>query len=126
MATKDKQPEKVSHLDKVIQQAMGEGREVGAADDPARERWPQLWEWLTRIYVGRDDMKQPATITIACAPGGVSVRLSDRDLGVSVETATAHLEDALDSLEVALNNPNPSIKAWGNKEPKLRKRQRRN
>ena len=123
---KKEQGERVSHLDKVIQQAMGEGREVGCADDPARERWPALWEWLTRIYVGRDDMKQPASITINAAPGGIMIRISDRDLGVSVSAATAHLGDALDAIEAALGSDTPAITSWGNKEPKLRKRQRRN
>lgn len=126
MATKKEEQARLSHLDRVIQQAMGEGRVVGCDDDPAKERWPALWEWLTKIYVGRDDMKQPPSLSIRAAPGGIAISLTDRDLGVTVDAACAHLGDALDALEHALQNPNPSMRAWTNKEPKLRKRQRRN
>lgn len=116
---------KLSHLDRVIQMAMGEGRVVGTADDPAAQRWPELWRWLTTIYIGRDDMKQPPSITIRAAPGGIMVSLTDRDLGVTVDAATAHLADALDALELALSSDNPSMRAWSNKEPTLRKRKHR-
>jgi len=119
-------PEKVSPLDRAIQQAMGEGRVVGDPDDPAKDRWPELWRWLTTIYVGRDDMKQPPSISIRAAPGGVVISLTDRDLGITVDAATAHLEDALDALEASLNSATPSMRAWSNKEPTLRKRKHRN
>jgi len=122
---KEKQSEHVSPLDRAIQQAMGEGRIVGSEDDPAKERWPELWRWMVTIYVGRDDMKQPATITIRAAPGGIVISLTDRDLGVTVDAATAHLEDALDALEQSLTSKTPSMRAWSNKEPTLRKRKHR-
>lgn len=123
MAKKDEQV-RISPLDRAIQQAMGEGRVVGNADDPAKERWPELWRWLTTIYIGRDEMKQPPSITIKAAPGGVVISLTDRDLGISVDAFVGHLEDAIDALEQALNSDTPTIRAWSNKEPSLRKRRK--
>jgi len=122
---REKEPTKVSPLDRAIQQAMGEGRIVGNPDDPAQTRWPELWRWMTTIYLGRDEMKQPATLSVKAAPGGVVISLTDRDLGVTVDAATANLEDALDALEASLNSDTPSMRAWTNKEPTLRKRKRR-
>lgn len=123
MAKKDEQV-RISPLDRAIQQAMGEGRVVGNADDPAKERWPELWRWLTTIYIGRDEMKQPPSLTIKAAPGGVVISLTDRDLGISVDAFVGHLEDAIDALEQALNSDTPTIRAWSNKEPSLRKRRK--
>lgn len=113
---------RVSSMDKLIQQAMGEGRAVGAPDDPAASSYPELWEWLSRIYIGRDRLKTPAVMTVQLAPEGVLVRLTDRDLCVSVEAGCKYLADALPALEVLLQGPTPPIKSWGKKEPQLRKR----
>lgn len=121
---KDK-PERVSPLDRAIEQAMGEGREVGNPDDPAIVRWPQLWRWMTTIYVGRDNLKTPATLTVKAAPGCITVTLTDRDLGVSVDAASATLEGVFDALEAALTSDTPQIRSWSNKEPTLRKRRQR-
>jgi hypothetical protein len=113
---------KVSALDRAIQQAMGEGRHLGLEADPARERYPALWEWLSRIYVGRDQIKQPATLTIRLGPEGCLVTLTDRDLCVSMDASCASLTTALDAMEAALQAPNPALRNWGKKEPQLRRR----
>jgi len=122
---KEKEQQRLSPLDRAIQQAMGEGRIVGNPDDPAKDRWPELWRWMTQIYVGRDEMKQPATLSIKAAPGGVVISLSDRDLCIAVDAFVANLEDALDALEASLNSATPSTRAWNNREPTLRKRKHR-
>lgn len=118
-----KDRKQLSALDRVLMHAMGEGRTVGLEDDPARERWPVLWEWLATIYVGKDYIKTPAVLTIRLGPEGVIATLTDRDLGVSAEITVPHLEDVLDGVNNAVSGPNPPIKTWGKKEPKLRKRQ---
>jgi len=118
--------QRLSPLDRAIQQAMGEGRVVGNPEDPAKDRWPELWRWLTTIYVGRDEMKQPPSISIKAAPGGVVISLTDRDLGITVDAFVAHLEDAIDALEASLNSETPTMRAWSNKEPTLRKRRKQN
>jgi|KBSMisStaDraftv2_1062788.scaffolds.fasta_scaffold30179_2 hypothetical protein len=119
---KQKRDKPLSSLDRVILQAMGEGKTVGNPDDPAREKWPQLWEWLSRIYVGVDKIKQPANIFIALGPGGVVARLSDRDLSYSVAVGTANLVDVFDALEVELAKPQSNSGSWGKKDPNIRKR----
>ncbi len=124
---KDKKEEKddgkrPSALDRAVQSAMGEGRTVGAEDDPAAQRYPILWDWLSRIYIGIGHVRQPATVTLALGPSGVLVSVSDRDLGVSCGATCLHLDDALAALEAALAADVPPIRSWGKKEPKLRKR----
>lgn len=113
---------KLSALDRAIQSAMGEGRTVGRDDDPAATKYPTLWDWLTRIYVGVGHVRQPATLSITLGPSGVLVSISDRDLGVSCGASCDHLDDALAAIEAALSSPTAPIRSWGKKEPKLRKR----
>jgi hypothetical protein len=118
---KDKM-ERVSALDRALQAAMGEGRAVGADDDPAKTKYPTLWDWLSRIYVGVGHVRQPATITLALGPSGVLVSIRDVDLGVSCGAVCPHLDGALSALEDALTADVPPIRSWGRKEPRLRKR----
>jgi len=117
-----KKDRKLSAMDRVILQAMGEDRHVGKEDDPAKQQWPQLWEWLSTIYVGRDKIKQPAVLTITLGPEGVLCRLTDRDLAVSVNVSTAHLADVFPAIEAVLNAPDIPVQSWGKREPKLRTR----
>jgi len=112
----------LSSLDRVIQQAMGDGKTVGNPDDPAKEKWPQLWDWLTRIYVGVDKIKQPATVFITMGPGGVMARMSDRDLSYSVGVNVPNLADVFDALENQLQLGTIGVGTWGKKDPIIRKR----
>jgi len=115
----------LSSLERVIQQAMGDNRTVGRADDPAVEKWPELWKWLSTIYVGRDKMKQPATLTITLQPDGCCAKITDRDMGCTVNVSCAHLVNILDECEAALNRPDLPVTIWGKKEPALRTRRKR-
>lgn len=112
----------LSSLDRVILQAMGEGKTVGNPEDPAKDKWPQLWEWLSRIYVGVDKIKQPATVFITLGPGGVMARLSDRDLSWSASIGCPCLADVFDALEAELSKPTINSGSWGKKDPNIRKR----
>jgi hypothetical protein len=112
----------LSHLDRLVQQAMGADRKLGSEDDPARKKFPALWEWLSRIYVGRDNIKQPAVLSIRLGPQGVLVTLTDRDLSVSFDMSCAHLQDTFAAMEAAIVAPNPPMRNWGKREPSVRKR----
>lgn len=112
----------MSALDRQIQQALGEGKVLGNDDDPAREKLPALWDWLSRVYVGHGHVKQPAVVTIRLAHGGVMATVTDRDLCVSVDVATPYLTDILAAMDRALANPSTPLRTWGKKEPNLRKR----
>src|SRR5436190_2369914 len=96
----------VSSLDRIILQAMGENRSVGRSDDPAKESYPQLWDWMSRIYVGRDRIKKPATLTLTLEPDGIVAKLVDRDMCVSVQVSCAHMANIFDQIENALCNGN--------------------
>jgi hypothetical protein len=113
---------KTSALDRMIAQAIGADRKLGLDDDPARQRWPTLWDWLTRIYVGRDNIKQPATITIRLGPDGALATLTDRDLGCSLDASSPTLEGLFQALEAALTADACPLRIWGKKEPTVRKR----
>jgi len=122
---KDKPPEKLSALDRMILQAMGENRTFGLDDDPAKESMPELWTCMSTIYIGRDKIKQPASLAIALVPGGVSLRLTDRDMKQSLGVIVPHLDGSLLSLERVLAGENPPWVAWGKGEPELRTRKQR-
>lgn len=111
-----------SRLDRLIQTAIGTDRVLGKEDDKARELYPELWQWISRIYVGGGHVKQPAVITIRLGPDGVLATLTDRDLAVSLDVACPHLADVLASLEAALTSNTAPVRTWGKKEPQLRKR----
>ncbi len=112
----------LSAVDRAIAQTIGDGRAVGADDDPSTSAHPQLWGFLSTIYVGRDHIKTPASFTVKLGPGGVVVTLTDRDLRIGVDVGCQHLADILDALEQALTNPKTTFKSWGKGEPMLRKR----
>jgi len=126
MAKKEGDPQKddkyASALDKAILSAMGQGRSVGREDDPAKDEYPILWDWMSRIYIGIDRVRTPATIMIRLGPEGVLVSMTDRDLGYTVDTVCNHLGEVLQSIEAELHKAVPNIKSWGKKEPRLRKR----
>ncbi len=113
---------RLSALDRLCQEAMGDGKTLGREDDPARKEWPALWEWLSRVYVGRDLIKQPATLSVRLGPEGVLCSLVDRDLSVSVDATSAHLAGVFGMIEAALTGDTPNVKSWGRREPHLRKR----
>lgn len=119
MAKSDK---RVSALDRLIQEAAGDGKVLGRDDDPAAKEFPDLWQWLATVYVGRDHIKQPSTITIRLGPGGVLASLVDRDLSVSVDATCPHLAGVFTALQQALTGDAPPVKSWGRREPHLRKR----
>jgi len=120
------QQRRLSSLDRVVLQAMGDQLTFGLPTDPGRERWPQLWEWLSRTEGGRDHVMQPAVISIQLGPEGCLASITHRDLKRICSIACEHLGDALDALERALNaNPSP-IRYWGkDQEVRLRKRKPR-
>jgi len=118
--------QRLSALDRAVLQAMGEGRSVGREDDPAREKYPQLWDWMSRCYQGKDYLRTPSTLSVSLGPEGVLVSVTDRDLCVTVTMATPFLEEIFRAMEIALASDNPPMKFWGKSEPHLRKRKPRN
>ncbi len=117
-----KEKEKQSALDRIVMQAIGQGKVLGLETDPAREKFPNLWEWLTRVYYGKEHIKQPAIITIVAVNGGFTVRCADRELASAVQATVRHIEDAFVAIESVLADPSSPIQTWGRKEPQLRKR----
>lgn len=119
-------PRKPSPLQRAIDAAIGEGRTVGREDDPARERYPRIWEWLT-LTTDPDNryIISPGTISISLGPEGVNISCTLRDLKYSCTAGALSLLDALDALEEAMGREGPHLRTWGKDEPHLRKRRRK-
>jgi len=116
-------PQRVSALQRAVLSALGQGRSIGADDDPARESMPELWEWLATIYPVEGRVKNPATIIITLGPQGVLANMNDRDLGYAVSATSKHLSGIFQALQDALTSPVPPVRSYGKKEPKLRKQE---
>lgn len=117
-----KEKKDISHLERLIGEAIGQERTIGLPHDPAREVWPDLWDWMTRITAGQDYVKQPAKVTLTMGPDGVLITLSDPDLTLSLDCWTPFLGDCLHHLNSVLAGPNPPFKLWGKKQPTLRRK----
>ncbi len=113
---------KLTAMERAVLHAMGENKVLGNAEDPAKQRYPNLWEWMSVVYVGRDRIKTPASLSIRLGPEGVLATLTDRDLAVSVDAVSPTLEGILAAIEKQLADNPASIKSWGKKEANMRKR----
>lgn len=122
MGRNEKKP---SALERAVQAAVGDGKIFGLSEDPASQAFPTLWEWLSTAYLKGGYVKQPAVVMVRLGPEGVLVTLTDRELGVSLDAACAHLDGAYAALEAALTAATPALKTWGKREPMLRKRPNR-
>jgi len=117
-----KSVQQLSAVDRAIAQALGDGLVLGREDDPAAKEFPQTWEWLRKVYVGKDRLKTPATLTIRLTPGGCLITLNDRDLAVAIDAACEHLGQALAALEAQLTGASTHVRTYGRREPSLRRR----
>ncbi len=125
----DKEPKgrkRLSAVERIILQAIGDGKVLGLAEDPAREKFPALWEWLTRVYCGKDNIKQPAILTVLAVNGGWTFRVADRDLASAMTVTVKTLEEGFAALEQVVADPSSPIQSWGRKEANLRKRKTSN
>jgi len=113
---------KLSMFERLTLEAMGDRRPLGHPDDPAQERWPELWRWLSVTDLPGNRAKEPATILIRLADGGASATISDRALGYSIDASSGTLNELLDALETALKDPKTVIRRNHSKDPKIRKR----
>lgn len=114
----------ISLLERATQIAIGQGVAFGAQDDPLKTAHPELWEWLSRTELGGGKVKSPARITIQLTPGGVAVALMDAGLACSMDVACTHCHDWPTALAEALNAPNPPMRFWDGKEPRVRTRRK--
>lgn len=117
-----KKEDRISALDRAIQQAMGDNRVFGLADDPAREKWPNVWDWLTKVETEDGHVMQPASLTLVLGPEGVIVNLTHRDLTMGATISVPHLGDALDAMEGALASAHPPLRFWGKNLPTLKRK----
>lgn len=114
---------RLSAIDRALLAAIGDGRTVGQADDPAATRWPDLWRALTMTEdAGHNYVIQPGVLTIQLGPSGVLATLTIRDLRCSWPAACDHLHEVFDAIQAALVAVPSAMRTWGKDEPRLRKR----
>jgi len=115
----------LSPLERMVQQAMGEAQDLGAEDDPAKEAYPALWEFMSRTQVGKDSLRTPCRLSVALVVGGVVATITDVDMKRSLSVAVNHLDSALAALDKLAADPKAPWRPWGKGEPTLRKRRAR-
>lgn len=111
----------LSSLDRALAKALGEGLTVGHPDDPAKQSFPEIWKWLTTIYVSKDRMKEPATLNIRAVQDGMAITVYDKALSSSVTVTCTCLSEVFSTLEQALTDPDCPI-TRGKREPIIKKR----
>jgi len=116
----------MSSLQRLVHQAMGDNQDLGHEADPAREKFPALWEMMSVTQVGKDWVKEPARLSLSFVVGGVLVTLSDPMLKRAKRVTVIGLEDALSAIDAAIADPTVPWVPWGKGEPTLRKRKPRN
>jgi hypothetical protein len=114
----------MTSFDRMTQVAVGKGIDLGAADDTARELFPELWKWLSTTEAGPDHLKDPARLTMKLVPGGCLVSLSDDAYGVSLDASSDTLANALTAIEQALRSPQPAFRQWNRDAVKVRKKKK--
>jgi hypothetical protein len=82
----------------------------GLSQDPARKRYPNLWEHLTVHQCESGRSKQVATLSIVATPTGFTTTLRDMTLSVSLTSESESLDDCLPALERLLDSPRPPWK----------------
>ena len=107
---------------------IAEARAAGAASPPqdskARERWPTIFEFLTRTEASPDLLKDLASLTIKMGLAEWTIDLSDPGFAVSCSAAAGTLDGLFDALETALTGPNPPIRPWKGETGATRKKKR--
>jgi hypothetical protein len=84
---------------------VGAGREpFGLAHDPARGRYPGIWELCTVRQTQTGKTKQPATIKIVAYDAGWIAVLTDLTLSYALEARAECLDDVLRQLELRIGD----------------------
>lgn len=78
---------------------------LGLEGDPARQRWPGLWQLLTARKGVEGKKKQPATVRIEAISQGFRGHLSDISLSVATSADSETLEGLWDALEAKVRDP---------------------
>jgi len=117
-----KKDRKVSILDRLVQEAIGEGHQLGHPDDPAQQLYPELWRWMAQTSAGKAHTMEPGRLTLSLVPGGVLATVNHRGLNMAVETTALYLDDVLRQMEAVLASANPPIKHSSRGQEKIRKK----
>jgi len=112
---------KLTLFERAQAEALGKSIPLGRQDDPAKEKWPEMWKWLTETDVEGNRMKEPATLIIRVTPEGISATLNDRAFGWAFDANSDFLESIFTEMEKSCNDPTKARKSH-NRDPKVRKR----
>jgi hypothetical protein len=96
---------------KALEEILKAGSEpYGLSQDPARLRYPNLWEHLTVHVCDSGRNKQVGTLSITATPTGFTTTLRDMTLSVSLTSESETLDDVLRDLEALLASARPPWK----------------
>lgn len=108
-----------------LAQARAEGSAKPPVDHKAMERYPTVYEFLTRTEASPELLKELASISIRMGIGEWVVVLSDPGFAVTVTASAETLDSAFAALEDLLTGPNPPIQPWKGETGALKPRKRR-
>lgn len=119
-----KEKRKLSVMQRMVLQAIGDNRKIGNPNDPLRESCPNVYEFMTNTDAGRERVKSPAFLKVVPAVGGYLAVLTDPDLAVQIEVPLMNAQDAFTALEEGIANHTATVRPWGKKGANLRKRRK--
>jgi hypothetical protein len=116
---------KLGFLDRMIMIAQGENLPLGCKDDPAQEQFPELWRCLTETDAGKENVKEPGTLTIRMGPDGALVSLNDRSLNFTADASCKRLGDVFEAIESALNGESGQLRTNNRRAIKVRPKKKK-
>lgn len=119
-----KEKRKLSIMQRMVLQAIGDNRKIGNPNDPLRETCPNVYEFMTNTDAGKERVKSPAFLKVVPAVNGYLAILTDPDMAASIEVAITDAEQVWTALERGLVDGTATIKTWGKKGPNFRKRRK--
>lgn len=84
---------------------LADERNLGGSDDPARQRFPAVWQALTQRIGSTGRTKQPCSIKIEATSTGFRAVVTDLTLSIGLPVEFDRLESFLGAVEKALRNP---------------------
>lgn len=103
-------PGGLSAIERLEEQLLASTEPYGLVQDPARRRWPNLWEHLTVHTTSTGRSKQVCTLSILAVPTGFQATLRDMTYSATLTVECEALEGVYAALEAEITSPRPRWK----------------
>lgn len=103
-------PGGLTAIERLEEQLLASTEPYGLVQDPARRRWPNLWEHLTVHTTSTGRSKQVCTLSILAVPTGFQATLRDMTYSATLTVECESLEGVYAALEAEITSPRPRWK----------------